>query len=273
MIQVARAVVVREWRVQRRYPISMINLVLLTPLYQLALPSLLLGTAFMVGGNSVGLSRMTGTTDLAGWIGLGVLSAALLIGAVSSVFSTLEADRVTGVIEHSWASPAPREAYVVGAVLTGSMFAGAAGIVLLAFAVAVLGATLAPLGVLLSLPAIAVMIVGNAGFGYLVAAALLAMRRAEGLIDVASMIAVLFSGVTFPLTLLPGATRSPTYLLPDTWGLDLTRYLTLGAHPLVPLPLELAALAGTSLAWLAFGRRVFLATERRLRVLGTLAQF
>ena len=57
MIQVAAAVVQREWRVQRRYPISMVNLALLTPLYQLALPTLLPGTAFLVGGASVGLGR------------------------------------------------------------------------------------------------------------------------------------------------------------------------------------------------------------------------
>lgn len=251
----------------------MINLVLLTPLYKLALPTLLLGAAFMVGGSSVGLSRMTGTTDLAGWIGLGVLSASLMVGAVSSVFSTLDADRATGVIEHSWCSPAPREAYVVGAVLTGTMFASAASLLLLAFAVAVLGASFSALGSLLALPALVVMVVGNCGFGYLVAAALLAMRRAAALVEVTAMLAMLFSGVTFPLTLLSGVTRWPTYLLPGTWGLDLIRHLLIDTRPLEPLPVEIAALVLTSVAWLLVGRRIFLNTERRLRVAGTLAQF
>ncbi|MEU8180100.1 ABC transporter permease [Micromonospora sp. NPDC049044] len=273
MIREAVAVVVREWQVQRRYPISMVNLVLFTPLYRLALPTLLLGATFTVGGTSLGLSRMTGTTDLAGWIGLGVLSASLLVGAVTSVFSTLDADRSTGVIEHSWCSPAPREAYVVGAVLTGSMFASAASLVLLAFAVIGLGASLSALGSLLSLPVLAVMIVGNCGFGYLVAAALLAMRRAEALVEVTAMVAMLFSGVSFPLTLLPGVSRWPTYLLPGTWGLDLTRHLTMNTLPLVPLPVEVIALVLTSTGWLLVGRRVFIRTERRLRVTGSLAQF
>jgi ABC-type polysaccharide/polyol phosphate export permease len=251
----------------------MVNLVLLTPLYQLALPTLLLGSAFMVNGSATGLARMTGTADLAGWIGLGMLSASLLVGVVDSCYNTLEADRVTGVLEHSWSTPAPREAYVIGSVLTGSMFASAANVILLAFAVLLLHASFSLVGALLALPVAAVMVAGNGGFGYLVAAAVLGMRRASALVEVATMTVVLFSGVTFPLTLLPDEARWPTYLLPGTWGLDLVRHLTLSTRPQAPVPAELAGLVLTSAVWLAIGRRVFLGTERRLRVAGTLTQF
>lgn len=251
----------------------MVNLVLLTPLYQLALPTLLLGSAFMVNGSATGLARMTGTADLAGWIGLGMLSASLLVGVVDSCYNTLEADRVTGVIEHSWSTPAPREAYVIGSILTGSMFASAANVILLSFAVVLLHASFDIVGSLLALPVAAVTIAGNGGYGYLVAAAVLGMRRAEALVEIVTMVIVLFSGVTFPLTLLPEEARWPTYLLPCTWGLDLIRHLTLATRPLAPVPVEIAALIVTSAVWLAVGRRVFLRTERRLRVAGTLTQF
>jgi ABC-type multidrug transport system permease subunit len=273
LIRATAAVVLREWRVQRRYPISMVNLVLLTPLYRLALPTLLLGSAFMVDGSSVGLSRMTGTTDLAGWIGLGVLSASLLVGAVISVYDTLDADRVTGVIEHSWSSPARREAYVAGGVVTGSLFAAGASLILLVASVPLLHVRFSPAGALLSVPVVVVMVAGNCGVGYLVAAALLSMRRAEALVDAGTMIAVLFSGVSFPLTLLPEAARWPTYILPGTWGLDLIRHVTLSTHPLVPIGFELPALVVTSALWFVVGRSVFLRTERQLRIAGTLTQF
>lgn len=273
MIRVALSVVLREWRVQRRYPVTMVNLVLLTPLYQLALPTLLLGSAFLVDGASVGLRREAGTADLAGWIGFGVLSAALLVGTVTSVYGTLEADRQTGVIEHSWASPAPRESYVVGAVLTGSLFAGAASVILIGFAVAFLHASFSLTGLLLAVPAIAAMVVANCGVGYLTAAAVLALRQADALTDVATMLAVLFSGVSFPLTLLPGATRWPTYALPDTWALDLVRGLALHTDPLAPRPVEAVAAVAVAVFWLVVGRRTFQRTERHLAAAGTLAQF
>jgi ABC-type polysaccharide/polyol phosphate export permease len=273
LIKIAFSVVLREWRVQRRYPISMINLALLTPLYQLALPTLLLGSAFVVGGSATGLAHQTGTTDLAGWIGLGVLAATLLVGAVSSVYNTLEADRLTGVIEHSWASPAPRESYVIGAVFTGTIFAGVSSAILLAFASLVLGARFDLLGVAASVPALALMVLANCGYSYFVGAAVLALRRAEALVDVLTMMAVLFAGATFPLTLLPEPVRWVTYALPETLSLDVIRHLTLGTQPLLPVPIELAVATVIGLAWFALGRRTFLAAERGVRTTGSLAQY
>lgn len=273
MTRAVTAIVLRELRVQRRYPISMVNLVLLTPLYQLALPTLLLGTAFLVNGSAAGLARMVGTTDLPGWLGLGVLAAALVVGAIVSVTSTLDADRTTGVLENSWASPAPREAFVIGGVVTGTVFTAAASAILLALAITVLHASYGLLGAVACLPVVLTMLVGNCGFGYLAAAAILRLRRADALIDVATLIAVTFSGVSFPLLLLPAAARLPTYLLPGTWGLDLLRHLTLGTHPLLPMLAELVALPVTSFGWLAIGRGVFLRAERQVRTAGTLTQY
>jgi ABC-type polysaccharide/polyol phosphate export permease len=247
--------------------------VLLTPLYEMAVPTLLLGTAFLVRGSPVGLARMVGTTDLAGWVGLGVLVASLFVGAVWSVTATLESDRATGVLEHSWATPTRREAFVIGGVLTGTLFASAASAVLLAFAVVVLGARYHLPGVALCLPVLAVMLVGNCAFGYLAAAATLLMRRAESLIEPVTTLLITFSGVGFPLMLLPVPARLPTYLLPTTWGLDLARCLTLGTTPLLPVPAELAALVATSAGLFAVARVVFLRAERHIRIAGTLTQF
>jgi ABC-type polysaccharide/polyol phosphate export permease len=273
LIAVAGAVVLRELRVQRRYPISMVNLVLLTPLYEMALPSLLLGSAFLVDGAAVGLERMVGTADLPGWLGLGLLVASMLVGTVWAVTWTLQSDRATGVLEHSWSTPASREAFVVGAVLTGTAFTVAANAILLAFAIVVLHASYAPWGLLCSLPVLAMTLLGNCGFGYLAAAATLIMRRPGALLDPLTTLVATFSGVAFPLTLLPGPARLPTYVLPTTWGLDLIRGLTLHSRLLLPLPVELVALAGSALIILQAGRRAFAAAERRIRMSGTLSQF
>jgi ABC-2 type transport system permease protein len=273
LIELVGAVVLREIRVQRRYPLSMINLVLLTPLYEMALPTLLLGSAFLVDGSAVGLARRVGTDDLVGWLALGIVVASMVVGAIWSCTDTLVADRETGVLEHSWATPAPREAYVVGAVATGTMFAlGAAGI-MVAFAVVFLGASYSVWGALLCLPVGAIMVVGTCGLGYLAAAATLVMRRAEALVNPLTMLIVTFSGVAFPLTLLPPGPRLLTYLLPSTWGVDLLRYFTLQTTPLAPLPIALAALASTSTGLFLFGRWAFLRAELKLRTGGTLSQF
>ncbi|MEV4112094.1 ABC transporter permease [Nonomuraea sp. NPDC049695] len=270
---VTLAVVRREFQVQCRYPLSMVNLVLLTPLYELALPALLLGSAFLVNGSAVGLARLVGTTDLAAWLGVGVFVASLLVGAVMSVAGTVRSDRVTGVLEHSWATPASREAFVLGAVLTGTLFTVASSGLLIAVAVVFLGASYSPPGLVLSIPVCGVMLLGNCGLGYLAAAAGLRLRRPEAVLDPVMALAATFSGVAFPLTVLPEALRVLTYPLPATWCLDLLRHLTVGTAPLAPPLVELAAATATSLAFFFGGRWVFLRTERQVMAAGTLTQF
>lgn len=265
--------VLRELRVQWRYPLSMINLVLLTPLYEMAIPTLLLGTAFMVDSSAVGLTRMVGTEDLAAWVGLGVLVASVLTGAVRGVSGMLQSDRQTGALEHSWASPASREAFVLGAVGAGTIFTAAASALLLAFAIGVLGADYDPTGVLLSVPVAGALLVGNCGFGYLAAAAALVLRRPGPLLDPLTGLVAAFSGVAFPLTVLPEPVRWLTYVLPSTWSLDLMRCLTLDTRTLVPMPYEVTALVVTSLGFLLFGRRVFRRAERKVQTTGALTQF
>ncbi|HUR02892.1 MAG TPA: ABC transporter permease [Nonomuraea sp.] len=263
----------REFQVQRRYPISMINLVLLTPLYELALPALLLGSAFLVNGSAVGLATMAGTHDLAGWLGLGLLVASVLVGAVWGVSGTLQSDRNTGVLEHSFATPVPREAFVIGAVLAGTLFALVASGVLLAIAIGFLGASYRLTGVLLGVPVLLVMLLGNCGFGYLTGAATLALRRPDSLVEPLTTLASVFSGITFPLTVLPPVIQPLTYALPTTWALDLIRHLSLDTEPLLPLPYEVVGLAGTSMAFLLVGRWVFVRAERQVTTAGTLTQF
>jgi len=144
---------------------------------------------------------------------------------------------------------------------------------LIGFGVVMLGARYDPRGALIGVAVFVVMLVGVVGYGYLAAAASLRIRRAETLLDLGAMLMSVFSGVAFPLTLLPGVLRVVTYLLPSTWGLDLMRHLTLGTSPLLPVAVEVGALAVTAGGFLVLGRRCFAAAERHVRTIGSLSQF
>lgn len=273
MTGIVFAIVLRDLRIARRYPLSLANTVLLTPLYEMALPTLLLGAAFLIDGSAVGLAERVGTQDLAGWLGLGVLTASLLVGITWTVSGGFTTARTTGVLEHSFASPARREAFVIGGAVTGTLYTLTASVILIVTAVGLLGARYSPTGVLLSVPVLLMMLVGICGVGYLAAAVALRFRRGDGLIDLGTMLMSTFSGVSFPLTLLPEPLRLPTYLFPTTWGLDLMRHFTLSSRTLLPLGVELVALVVTSVACFALGRSVFLKTERQLRTAGTLTAY
>ena len=69
----ARAIARKELLVFRRYRLNAVNQVL-QPLYQTLIPGLLLGATFAVGGQALGLAETAGTTDLAGYLFLGMLA-------------------------------------------------------------------------------------------------------------------------------------------------------------------------------------------------------
>jgi hypothetical protein len=63
------------------------------------------------------------------------------------------------------------------------------------------------------------------------------------------------------------------HALPTTYAFDLLRVHALGTRPLLDPALEWIALAGFGIATIVVGRWVFLHTEHRLRVRGTLGQY
>lgn len=272
-VRATTGIVLRELRVQARYPISMLNLALLTPLYEMVVPSLLLGATFLVGGQALGLASLVGTTDLAGWLVLGTCTATVMVGIVLSVNGTIQADRTTGALEYSWASPVPRRVFVRGAVLAGSLFSAAAGGLVMLFAVLVLGARFDPVGLLESVPVVLVTGVGLTGGAYLVAAATIRVRRPGQVLEQVTGLVVIFSGVVFPLTILPTPVLAATFVLPSTWGLDLVRHLVLGTRTLAAVPTACVALVATSALWWAAGRVVFARAERAAQCNGILAQY
>lgn len=83
----------------------------------------------------------------------------------------------------------------------------------------------------------------------------------------------MMSGISFPVTLLPGVLQPIALMLPTTYAVDILRVQALGARPLFDPVLEYVVLvAGTVLVY-PLGRWVFALAERRMRQRGMLAQY
>ncbi len=265
------AVMRRNLLIARRYPFGTLNMTILTPLYEMALPTILLGAAFLVGGQATGLSSFVGTTDLAGWLADGMLVASLTVGTMFAVSSVITTDRDTGALEQLWTTPIRRDVVVVGSVLTSFLYSLVANTLLILLAIGLLGARYQA-STVFAVPAVAVMLVGLCGYGYLAGAGALALRRSGGLLDGIGYVVAVLSGVAFPIAVLPVPFRVPAMLLPTTWGLDLLRHWGQGSKTVAPVGTELVALVLTSAAFLVAGRLLFARTERSLRRAGTLNQ-
>ena len=266
----AWAIARKELQVMLRYRLNALNRVV-QPIYQVLIPGILLGATFAIGGEAVGLAETAGTTDIAGYLFLGMLALTLASAGFWDVAFSLKTELDAGTLEPAWLTPTRRETFIIGQTLAGMITAAVTTVILVGVGILLFGADIAP-QLLVALPIIALTAVGVLGIGYLVAAIVLRMKDANFFVDAADFIFVALSGAAFPIVVLPDAVQWVSYLLPTTHALDLVRVSALGTTPLLPAPVEWTMLVLTSVALLLLGRRAWLATEHRMRVLGTLGQ-
>lgn len=268
----ATAVVARHLRNARRYPLSTLDLVLLTPLAQTVLPSVLLGAAFLVGGRASGLESTTGTSDLLGWLSLGLIVSSSLVGVVWTMTGDISTGRETGTLEILWSSPTSPRRLSLGAGCAGFLLTLLAGLVV-AIASLPLGARYDAGRLLWVVPVLGLLLVASLGLGYLLAGLLLVIREGEAAFDTIGATVSVFSGTTFPVTVLPGPLLGFAQILPTTWILDLLRHLLLGSTLMKPWGTTWLLASTLSLLVLAAGLVVFRRCERWVRRRGAVGQF
>jgi ABC-2 type transport system permease protein len=266
----AWAIARKQLQILLRYRLNAVNQVA-QPLYQVLIPGILLGATFAVGGQAVGLAETAGTTDIVGFLFLGMLALNLATAGFWGVAFTIKMELDAGTLEPAWLTPTRRETFVVGMTGGALVVAVVSTLVLVLIGVWLFGADIAP-RLAIAVPILALASVGILGIGYLVGAIVLRMRDANFFVDAADFIFVALSGAAFPIIVLPELVRWVSYLLPTTYALDLMRVAALDTRPLLPVPLEWGLLAVTSVALLAAGRWTWLRTEHLLRIRGTLGQ-
>jgi ABC-2 type transport system permease protein len=266
----AWAIARKELRVFLRYRLNAVNQVF-QPLYQILIPGILLGATFAIGGEAVGLAETAGTTDIIGYLFLGMLALNLASAGFWGVAFSIRMELDAGTLEPGWLTPTRRETFIVGLTGAALLIAVVSTAILVLIGIWLFGAEMAP-RLAIALPILPIASIGVLGIGYLVGAVVMRMREANFFVDAADFIFVALSGAAFPILVLPDAIRWVSYLLPTTHALDLMRVAALDTRPLLPLPVEWLMLAVTSVALLLIGRATWLRTEHRLRVRGTLGQ-
>jgi len=266
----AWAIARKQLQIFGRYRLNAVNQVI-QPLYQTLIPGVLLGATFAIGGQAVGLAETAGTTDIVGYLFLGMLALNLASAGFWGVAFSIKMELDAGTLEPAWLTPTRRETFVIGMTISGLLIAVVATVILVLIGIWLFGAGIAP-RLAIAVPILAISSIGILGIGYLVGAIVLRMRDANFFVDAADFIFVVLSGAAFPVIVLPELVRWISYLLPTTHALDLMRVAALDTRPLLPLPFEWLMLVVTSIALLFIGRAAWMSTEHRLRVLGTLGQ-
>jgi ABC-2 type transport system permease protein len=270
-VRAAFAIARKDIRNQSRYRFVVASQIF-TPLCQGVLPALLFGASFAVAGHVVGLERSIGTTDLAGFIFLGGVMTGLVGTAFWSMAMSIRGEMEAGTLEPTWLTPTSREAIVIGRALGGLFWFAFSQIAIFAIGIAFFGLRFRP-EIVVALPAVALAVVAMIGVAYLLAAVVLVIKEANIFIDTTSFLFAVASGAAFPVTLLPGVLQPVAFALPTTYAMDLLRQAGLGTRPLFDPALEYVALVLTTAVSYPVGLWAYRRADRRIRRLGTIAQY
>lgn len=271
-VQAFIAITRREWMIFRRYP-SWIIALLIWPLI-FPMMYILTGRA-LSGPDGSGLAvftKTTGATDFIGYIVIGTTVWMWQNIVLWDVGFSLRNEQMRGTLESNWLSPTWRFSYLLGH--TGPQIISMAMFVLitavefgLLFGVKLHGSIwLASLVMLFSIPAVY-------GLGFAFASLVITLKEANAFVFLVRGLVMIFCGITFPISLLPGWMQSVAAWLPQTYMIHGMRSAAFANASLMDLWPDLKALILFGAFWLTTGYLLFTWMERRARQSGAIGQY
>lgn len=266
------AVLLREWRIFMRYPSWMIALFI----WPLIFPMMYILTGRALSGpDGSGLevfTQITGATDFIGYIVIGTTVWMWQNIVLWDVGFSLRNEQMRGTLESNWLSPTWRFAYLLGhtgpQIVSMLMFIGITALEFgFLFGVKLNGSVWMILLVMLAaVPSIY-------GLGFAFASLVITVKEANAFVFLIRGLVMIFCGITFPISLLPGWMQSFAMWLPPTYlihGMRAAAFSNAGVTELLP---DLIPLVLFGIFWLVFGYFAFIWMERRARRTGAIGQY
>jgi ABC-2 type transport system permease protein len=266
------AVVRREWTIFRRYPSWIIALFI----WPLIFPMLYILTARALSGpDGSGLAvfmQTTGARDFIGYIIIGTTVWMWQNIVLWEVGFSLRNEQMRGTLESNWLSPTWRFAFLLGhtgpQLISMLMFIVITALEFgLMFNVRLNGSPwMIGLMMLAAIPSIY-------GLGFAFASLVITVKEANAFVFLIRGLVMIFCGITFPVSLLPGWMQSISQWMPQTYlihGMREAAFSRAGISELLP---DLVPLLAFGMFWLVVGYFAFLWMERRARQTGAIGQY
>ena len=266
------AVVRRELLVFSRYPSWILSLVIWPVLFPLVY---LLGSRALTGPGGEGLPafvRATSTENVRGFIVIGTTAWMWLNIALWNVGTSLRNDQVRGTLEGNWLTPASRFALLLGTAASQAMLS----VVFLAISFAdfafLLGIKFSP-----NLPAALAIVAASIpwiyGLSVAFAALVLRFKEANAMVYLVRGVFMVFAGISFPLSVLPGWMRTAAGYLPLTHTIEGARAALLSGAGFADLRPSLVFLLWSGLVLFTLGYVSFEAVDRIVRRQGSVGHY
>ncbi|HEY3473298.1 MAG TPA: ABC transporter permease [Anaerolineales bacterium] len=266
------AVMRREWVIFTRYPSWVIALFI----WPLIFPMLYILTArALAGPDGRGMAvfmETTGATDFIGYIVIGTTVWMWQNIVLWDVGFSLRNEQMRGTLESNWLSPTWRFSYLLGhtgpQIVSMLMFITITAVEFgLLFGIRLNGSPwMILLMMLAAIPSIY-------GLGFAFASLVITVKEANAFVFLIRGLVMIFCGITFPISLLPGWMQSIAKWLPQTYlihGMRAAAFTNAGIRELAP---DLIPLLLFGTFWLVVGYFTFLWMERRARRTGAIGQY
>jgi ABC-2 type transport system permease protein len=266
------AIMRREWVIFTRYPSWIIAMFI----WPLIFPMLYILTArALAGPDGSGMAvfmETTGATDFIGYIVIGTTVWMWQNIVLWDVGFSLRNEQMRGTLESNWLSPTWRFSYLLGhtgpQIVSMLMFITITAIEFgLLFGIRLHGNPwMILLMMLAAIPSIY-------GLGFAFASLVITVKEANAFVFLIRGLVMIFCGITFPISLLPGWMQSIANWLPQTYlihGMRAAAFSNAGIRELAP---DLVPLLLFGTFWLVVGYFTFLWMERRARRTGAIGQY
>src|SRR5215212_11339980 len=266
------AVFRREWTIFRRYPSWIIGLFI----WPLIFPMMYILTARALSGpDGSGMTvfmQTTGAHDFIGYIVIGTTVWMWQNIVLWDIGFSLRNEQMRGTLESNWLSPTWRFSYLLGQtgpqVISMLMFITITALEFgLLFGVRLNGSVwMILLMMLAAVPAVY-------GLGFAFASLVITIKEANAFVFLIRGLVMIFCGITFPISLLPGWMQVIANWLPQSYlihGMRAAAFSNAGIHELAPYLIPLLLFGAL---WLVVGYFTFLWMERRARTTGAIGQY
>ncbi|MEZ4732532.1 MAG: ABC transporter permease [Caldilineaceae bacterium] len=263
----------KEWTIFRRYPTWVFAFLV----WPLIFPLGSIFTARALSGpdqsSLPAFAALAGTTDYIAYIVIGLTMYMWINITLWDVGFQLRNEQMRGTLESNWLCPIWRFSILVGPSLTKLL----TSLVFIAIAVLEYGLILDTwvVGNNVGLILLIMLLVIPSIYGIGVAFGSLVMRvqEASTMVFLVRGIFMIFTGVSYPLAVMPGWMQTVASWLPLTYAVHAIRAVTLNGATLADLRYDLTMLVLFAVGLSALGYRTFRFTERRARRTGSLGRY
>ncbi len=266
------AVIHKEWLNFIRYPSWIIALFVWPVIFPAAY---ILGARALAGPQGSGLQvflKMAGTSDYMGYIVVGTTIWMWQNIVLWNVGLALRNEQLRGTLESNWLTPTGRFSYLLGSGITQFF------VMLVFLTISALEFGLV-FGVRLHGDPWLVLLVFLAGIpsiyglGFTFASLVITAKEANAFVYLVRGAVMIFCGITYPISLLPGWMHGVADWLPQTYIIHGMRTAILTEASFASLQSDLLYLLVFGLIWLAIGYTLFNWMERRARQTGAIGQY